>query len=101
MPNRNVNLAAEFKSSGKTQRAFCADRRISINTLRYHLYKKGKRSRSLPSPVKPPAVSAAPAFLSFNGGQFIGNSSRSHVTIIAGSFTIAEIAELVSGALRP
>lgn len=100
MPNRNVNLATAFKISGKTQRAFCADRGISINTLRYYLYKKGKHSRSLQTAAKSGTVSAAPEFLSFNREQFTETSSRSRCTIIRGSFSIADIAELLSGAAR-
>jgi hypothetical protein len=100
MPNRNVNLAAEFKSSGKTQRAFCAERGISIDTLRYYLYKRGIRRIPLQSAAKSRSVCAPPAFLSFNRERFTGTSSRSRCTIIMGSFSLADIAELLSGAFR-
>ena len=97
MPNRNVNLATEFKSSGKTQLAFCTDRGISINTLRYYLYKKGKRSRSLQSTAKSGTNTDTPAFLSFNREPLPGRASRSCCAIIMGSFSIADVTELLSG----
>lgn len=101
MRNRNVNLAEEFKSSGKTQRAFCTEHGISISTLRYYLYKRGNRRR-IPSQsaAKSRSGSATPAFLSFNREQFTDSTSRIHCTIITGAFSIADITELLSGALR-
>jgi hypothetical protein len=98
MPSRNVNLAAEFRSSGKTQHAFCTERGVSIATLRYYLYKKRYRQVSLKQPAqKSGTVSASPAFLSFNREPFTNKSSSRHCTIIQGTFSIAEIAELLSG----
>jgi len=103
MNNQNINLATEFRSSGKTQRAFCAERGISIDTLRYYLYKKDRRGISLrPGMKKTDTLPAAPAFLSFNHDQFTEKTShRHHCTIIQGYFSIADIADLLSGAVRP
>jgi len=105
MNNRNVHLAAEFKASGKTQAAFCAERGISTEKLRYYLYKKGKHTVSMQTANKPTrtaAVTAKPAFLSINRDTLIATTAQQqhHCTIIQGSFSITEIVELLSGAAR-
>ena len=100
MNNRNGNLTAEFKASEKTQRAFCNDRGISIHTLRYHLYKKGNRRLSAHASPKATPVSTVPAFLSFNSGMTAGKLSPRRFTIIHGTFSITDIAELLSGVLQ-
>lgn len=101
MNNRNVHLAAEFKASGKTQAAFCAERGISTEKLRYYLYKKGKCTVSMQKKHKPaPVVTAQPAFLSINRDMLGTMAAKHDCTIIQGSFSIAEIMKLLSGAAR-
>jgi hypothetical protein len=101
MKTRNIHLAAEFKASGKTQAAFCAERGISTEKLRYYLYKKGKCAVSMQKTQKPvPAVTVKPAFFSINRDMLSTMAPQHHCTIIQGSFSIAEIVELLTGAAR-
>ena len=102
MNNRNITLAAEFKASGMTQAAFCAERGISTEKLRYYLYKKGNRTVSMQKKQKPaPVVTGQkPAFLHINRAMLGTMAAKHHCTIIQGSFSIAEIMKLLSGAAR-
>ena len=83
------DLVSRFKSSGKTQQAFCEANGVPLETLRYYLYKKNKRKNF---------KSAPPAFISFNRPETNGIDSRKHpVTVISGKFTLSELAKLIMG----
>jgi hypothetical protein len=89
------DLVAQFKSSGKTQEAFCEANNIPIERLRYHLYKKGSRKASKSVTTKKGITS--PAFISFNNSDTkCINSNKHSVTIINGRFTIKELSDLIA-----
>ncbi len=74
-------IVTSFRSSGLTQAAYCNQTGISIEKLRYYLYKKGKK-KTTPSKTS----TAAPEFVS------IASPSPVHTyTIIHGEFTIASL----------
>jgi hypothetical protein len=95
-----LNLAADFRRSGKTQQDYCTKNNVSIHTLRYYLYKKPRRKSSAVSqPEQPdPAATVVPSFISFNRESHPENKSRHSFTVIHGFFSITELAEILSSA---
>lgn len=91
------NLAATFRTSGLTQEVFCKEHGITLERLRYYLYKKTntkterkKRNRR---------SQAVPAFISFNKTDGISSTviqdTSSSLTIIHGKFTPKQLAALI------
>jgi hypothetical protein len=96
MNSHDSDLVSRFKSSGKTQQAFCEANGVPLETLRYYLYKKNKHKSSKSSTPKDNCTS--PAFISFNRpGTTSTDSRKHHVTVISGNFTLSELAKLITG----
>jgi hypothetical protein len=91
-------LTADFRRSGKTQQDYCTEKKISIHTLRYYLYKKPRRKffRTPRHQQSNPTASVVPSFISFNREALPENTSRHPVTVIHGFFSVAELAEILS-----
>ena len=92
------NLVTTFRASGLTHEAFCREYNITLERLRYHLYKKTnvkivkkKRSRK---------KNSAPAFISFNNADSsvskIFQEANTSLTIIHGKFTPKQLASFIS-----
>lgn len=96
----NENIVSVFKSSAKTQVAFCRDNGINVEKLRYYLYKKNKSATKISLPARQKSNTATPAFITFNRSTSTvpvsSQPSKHNVTIIRGQFTISEIAALFS-----
>jgi hypothetical protein len=92
------NLAADFRRSGKTQQNYCTEKKISIHTLRYYLYKKPQRKyfRTPRHQQSSPAAAAVPSFISFNRETVPENTSRQPVTVIHGFFSVKDLVEILS-----
>jgi hypothetical protein len=84
MEHTKQNIVEAFRSSGQTQQQFCTTHDISIERLRYYLYKKGSRKTADKSKqLKPTFITFAPT------------ESSQHCTIIHGTFTASSLAALV------
>jgi len=46
MDEKFTEIVSQFKSSGLAQKEFCEQQNIPLSTLRYYLYKKGRRIKS-------------------------------------------------------
>jgi hypothetical protein len=95
----NENLADAFRSSGLTQNVFCKEHGITLERLRYYLYRKNRIKKGI---KKAPTHSAPlPAFVSFNESPVSIDASNADlpgtVTIVRGKFTIEQITTLISG----
>jgi len=92
----NENLVSTFRASEQTQEAFCKDQGISIERLRYYLYKKNpNKTKPRKQPVK---KSTTPAFISFNAqpsSSKIVNDSTCSYTILHGAFTQNQLVSLI------
>ena len=93
----NESLVSEFRASALTQAAFCKLHDISIERLRYYLYKKKPQSQKnhetrRTSKTQPSFVCLTKDTICSNGT--VTSGSKMHCTIICGTFTIAEISEL-------
>jgi hypothetical protein len=99
----NDTLATTFRTSGLTQTAFCSQNGISLERLRYYLYKKNKshstrlRKRLVDKPLSNfiqlnNASSLRPA-ISLNGSFT--------ATIIQGTFTTESLALLLKELNKP
>jgi hypothetical protein len=88
MAIETAGIVARYRSSGLTQKAFCASESISISTLQYHL-QKSKRAET---------VSAKnPGFISLSAPN--ASESRS-VVVVRGRLGIAEICTILQAALE-
>ena len=88
MAHDTNDLAVKYRTSGLTQKNFCAKHRISISKLHYHLYTKKRQSTgtrprfiSLPAPVERSPVMAT-------------------IAIIRGSFTLDQISSIINAGAR-
>ena len=93
----NENLVEAFRTSGLTQEAFSKKHNISIERLRYYLYKKNPEK---PKPRKKQQKrSKAPAFISFNkeaSTPVKNNDDTLHsYTIIHGKFSQNQLASFI------
>lgn len=86
----NSDLISRFRASGQTQEAFCDTHSISIEKLRYYLYKKNKKTKKQPRRksvpqqfISFPAVPPRPAV-----------ENRKSFTVVHGQFTIKELSDL-------
>lgn len=77
----NETMVTTFRSSGLTQQQFCDKHNISIERLRYYLYKKQKSKKP---------KSAQAAFITFTP-----QPPSVSCTIIHGQFTPSSLAALV------
>jgi hypothetical protein len=93
-----VDLISKFKTSGLTQEAFCKENDITLEKLRYHLYRKNKTNTVTKCIVR--KQKAAPAFLSFHNQEHTApklyQDAPSSLTIIHGKFTAHQLATLIS-----
>jgi len=93
----NESIVSEFRSSAMTQEAFCKHHNISIEKLRYYLYKKKpvtKKSSKIVDGEK-----SQPSFVCLKRDSSVYNDAvvpdvKTQCTIIFGAFTIAELCEL-------
>jgi hypothetical protein len=92
------NIVATFRDSGLTQETFCKEHGITLERLRYYLYKKinvknNKKKRK-------PRSKAIPAFISFNKTDGISSKviqdTNSSLTIIHGKFTPKQLVAFIS-----
>jgi hypothetical protein len=96
----NEAMVSEFRSSAMTQEAFCKLHDISIEKLRYYLYKKKSLSKTTKKINKNPFdKKTQPSFVCLKKNTSISNDVvlsglKTQCTIICGSFTIDEIYEL-------
>jgi hypothetical protein len=90
-------LVAAFRRSAMTQETFCAEHGISLHKLRYYLYKKGNRVKSLqPERLSKPAIPPpAPSFISFDHHTGHQSDTLHAFTIITARFTINEMGQLL------
>ena len=93
----NDNLVTLFKKSGLTQKEFCETNGITLERLRYHLYKKNRRKSNSKNDIQ--KNKSSHTFISFNKPGYIPlktdqNISNSY-TIIHGKFTYNQLAKLV------
>lgn len=92
------NLTATFRASGLTQEVFCKEYDITLERLRYHLYKKTnvKAVRKKRSQLQ----NTAPAFISFNKADSsvtkTFQDANTSLTIIHGKFTPKQLAAFIS-----
>ena len=93
----NDQLVTAFKKSAKTQEDFCAEHGISPHKLRYYLYKRGKRVKTiLPERHSKPTIpQSAPSFISFDHRTCNRSDTKHACTIITGRFTINEMGQLL------
>jgi hypothetical protein len=68
MDATNFDIVSTFKSSGLTQDAFCRENGITLERLRYYLYKK-KGCKNGPKTRTRRQKSSSPAFISFNQAE--------------------------------
>jgi hypothetical protein len=96
-------LATTFRNSGLTQAAFCSQNSVSIERLRYHLYKKNKTHSTKPCTTL--ADKPLPGFIQFNNSfsskPAINPSSSFTATIIQGRFTTESLALLLKELNKP
>jgi hypothetical protein len=96
MEQANESLVTQFRESGLTQEAFCKNNDISLERLRYYLYKKkpaiarndnhGRNRKKTPS------------FISFQqpAEQVLSQKCPvSNYTIVHGTFSCKQLAELI------
>lgn len=88
------NLIATFRTSGLTQTAFCKEHNITLERLRYFLYRKNKAISAKKQTTKKSL--SKPAFVSFDKPPISIQDLPNTITIIHGNFTIKQVAALVS-----
>jgi hypothetical protein len=98
MDATNIDIVSTFKSSGLTQDAFCRENGITLERLRYYLYKK-KGCKNGPKTRTRRQKSSSPAFISFNQAEKtiskIDEGIKLNYTIIHGKFTSRDLITLV------
>lgn len=91
------NLSATFRASGLTQEAFCKEHGITLERLRYYLYKKTNTKTERKKGNRRP--NTVPAFISFNKADGISSKviqdTSSSLTIIHGKFTLKQLASFI------
>jgi len=90
----NEMLIPTFKASGLTQKEFCKAHNVSLNKLRYHLYKK-KKSRKESADRFP--LRTAPTFITFERPSELNQNGDKEkaCTIIHGRFSVKELASII------
>jgi hypothetical protein len=92
------NLATTFRTSGLTQEVFCKEHSITLEKLRYYLYKKTNTKNVRKKRTR--RSSTVPAFISFNKTDGISTKviqdTSSSLTIIHGNFTPKQLAAFIS-----
>lgn len=93
-----VDLVTKFRASGLTQELFCKEHGITLEKLRYHLYKKNNASAVTKCIVR--KQKTASAFLSFHNQEHTSpklyQDAPTSLTIIHGKFTAHQLATLIS-----
>jgi hypothetical protein len=93
----NENLVSTFRASGQTQETFCKNNGISLERLRYYLYKKD-HTQSKPRKYNR-KKSKTPAFISFNrpdcSPSKIVQDTKNIYTVIHGKFTHSQLVTLI------
>ena len=91
----NEPLVAQFKASGLTQETFCKNNNISLERLRYYLYKKNRVKAT--TGTRRVSRKATPSFISFQKPQerVLTKEMPSNYTIIHGTFTCQQLVTLV------
>lgn len=96
MDQANESLVAQFRESGLTQEAFCKNNDISLERLRYYLYKKktaiARNDNHSRNPKK------TPSFVSFQqpAEQLLSQKGTvSNYTIVHGTFSSKQLAEFI------
>lgn len=90
----NEMLVPTFKASGLTQEEFCKSHNITLDKLRYHLYKKKKSQKESADLF---SLRAAPTFISFERQAELdpkGDKAKA-CTIIHGRFSIKELVSII------
>jgi hypothetical protein len=98
MDQSNEVMVAQFKDSGLTQEAFCKNNNIALERLRYHLY-KNSRPKANPGNQSSHRQNNH-SFISFPQPaprSVLANNETSQYTIIHGTFTCQQLAELIRG----
>jgi hypothetical protein len=99
MGHRTEILVEAFKSSGLTQKEYCVQNGIGLDTLKYHLYKK-RAAVKADNSIVPAAKQQSPAFMTFNPA-FPPEPGRENspidITIIHGRFTVFQISAILNG----
>src|SRR5512133_75857 len=93
----NESIVSEFRSSAMTQDEFCKQHNISIEKLRYYLYKKKpaiKKASKIADSKK-----SQPSFVCLKRDASVFNDAvipdeKTECTIIYAAFTIAQLHEL-------
>lgn len=97
MEHTNDSLSAIFRASGLTQAAFCKQHGITLERLRYHLYRKKKIQPS--DNFKKSSTQLAPSFISLHdsikASSDIDERKLFNITIIQGSFTVENLSLLL------
>lgn len=97
MDQANDALVTQFRESGLTQETFCKNNDISLERLRYHLYKK-KPANAAKNGNRGCDRKKSPSFISFQqpiGDLLPQKSTTSNYTIVHGKFSCKQLAELI------
>lgn len=89
MAHVTATLVSEFQSSGLTQKRFCAKKKISVSTLRYHLAK----SRRLGGHSEKDSPATPARFIPLQVRNTFGGETT--ILVVRGSFERGELAELL------
>ncbi len=94
MDHSNETLVAQFKKSGLTQDAFCKKNNITLERLRYHLYKKNRLDKSDNHNRQ---SNKKHSFISFQqpAAEPFLKDPVSTYTIIHGAFTCKQLTEFI------
>ena len=91
------NIVQEFRARGKTQHDFCNENGISIEKLRYYLYKKNRLNRKKSANTS--LVASPASFITFAQKTPVNidtkPGSAQCYTIIHGKFTIEALSSLL------
>jgi len=89
-------LIPTFKASGLTQKGFCEVHNISLEKLRYQLYRKGKTQIKASKRVSP---KTGPTFITFENSKEADLNKNKEMgeiyTIIRGRFNHKELASII------
>jgi len=89
-------LISTFKASGLTQKEFCEVHNISLEKLRYHLYRKGKTQIKANKRV---SLKTGPTFITFENSKEADLNKNKEMgeiyTIIRGRFDHKELASII------
>jgi len=99
MGHRTEILVEAFKSSGLTQKEYCVQHGIGLDTLKYHLY-KNRAAVKADNSISPAMKQQPSAFMTFNPApppEHGGENSPIDLTIIHGRFTAFQLSAILNG----